>query len=80
MKRRNLDRKYVDGKQGIYGIASELVDYDKLIDNVVSNLLGSTVIAENLQVAVDLAKNSGYAFRIVTLDGDVVNPQGSLTG
>ena len=80
MKRRSIDHKYVDGKQGVYGIASELVDYDKTIDNVVSNLLGSTVIAENLQVAVDLAKNSGYAFRIVTLDGDVVNPQGSLTG
>ncbi len=80
MKRRDLDKKYINGKSGIYGIASELVDYDKSIDNVVSNLLGSTVIADNLQVAVEIAKSSGYAFRIVTLDGDVVNPQGSLTG
>ena len=80
MKRRDLDSRNIKEKNGIFGVASQLIDYDKSIDNVVSNLLGSTVIAENLQVAVSLAKETGYAFRIVTLDGDIVNPQGSLTG
>ncbi len=80
MKRRDLDRRAVEGKQGCYGIASDLVDYDKKIDNVVSNLLGSTVIVDNLSTAVNMAKQGGYAYRIVTLDGDIVNPQGSLTG
>lgn len=80
MKRRDLDRKYINGKQGCFGVASDLVNYDKKIDNVVSNLLGSTVIVDTLYTAVNMAKSSGYAFRIVTLDGDVVNPQGSLTG
>ena len=80
MKRRDLDKKAVAGKQGIYGIASDLVDFDSSISNVVSNLLGGTVIAENLEVAVNTAKQTGYAFRIVTLEGDVVSTQGSLTG
>ena len=80
MKRRNFDTKLLQGKSGCFGLASELVDYDKKIDNVVSNLLGSTVIVDTLFTAVNLAKSTGYAFRIVTLDGDVVNPQGSLTG
>ncbi len=80
MKRRDLDSRNIKEKNGVFGVASQLIDYDKSIDNVVSNLLGSTVIAENLQVAVSLAKETGYAFRIVTLDGDIVNPQGSLTG
>ena len=80
MKRRNFNTKLLQGKSGCFGLASELVDYDKKIDNVVSNLLGSTVIVDTLLTAVNLAKSTGYAFRIVTLDGDVVNPQGSLTG
>lgn len=80
MKRRDIDRKLLQGKQGCFGVASDLVSYDKKIDNVVSNLLGSTVIVDSLFTAVNLAKTSGYSFRIVTLDGDVVNPQGSLTG
>lgn len=80
MKRRDLDKKCFAGKEGCFGLASDLVDYDKQIDNVVSNLLGATVIVDNTDTAVKLAKSTGYAFRIVTLEGDVVNPQGSLTG
>lgn len=80
MKRRVFDERLIAGKQGCFGLASSLVDYNRDIDNVVSNLLGNTVIVDNLNTAVTLAKSSGYAFRIVTLDGDVVNPQGSLTG
>ncbi|MBO5022433.1 MAG: chromosome segregation protein SMC [Clostridia bacterium] len=80
MKRRDIDKKLFAGKEGCFGVASDLVDYDKQIDNVVSNLLGGTVIVDNTNTAIALAKSTGYAFRIVTLDGDVVNPQGSLTG
>ena len=80
MKRRDLDSRLLDGKAGCFGVASKLVDYDKKIDNVVSNLLGSTVIVDTLFTAVNLAKSSGYSYRIVTLEGDVVKPQSSLTG
>ena len=80
MKRRDLDPSLIKGKQGCFGVASSLIDYDKKIDNVISNLLGATVIVDTLYTAVNLAKSTKYSFRIVTLDGDVVNPQGSLTG
>ena len=65
---------------GCFGVASELISYDKKISPVISNLLGATAIVENLDIAVDLARNTGFALKIVTLDGDIVNPQGSLTG
>ncbi len=80
MKSRTINKSLIQGKNGCFGVASDLVDYDKKIENVVSNLLGGTVIVENLSIAVNLAKSTSYTFRIVTLDGDVVNPQGSLTG
>ncbi|MBQ8792995.1 MAG: chromosome segregation protein SMC, partial [Clostridia bacterium] len=51
MKRRDIDERLIAGKSGCYGVASKLVDYDKSIDNVVSNLLGSTVIADNIDIA-----------------------------
>lgn len=80
MKRREFDEGLIAGKPGCFGLASKLVDYDKKIDNVVSNLLGGTVIVDTLYTAVNMARQSRYAYRIVTLDGEVVNPQGSLTG
>ena len=80
MKRRDFNMNLIKGVEGCYGLACTLIDYDKKIDNVISNLLGNTVIVDKLFTAVSLAKATGYAFKIVTLDGDVVNPQGSLTG
>ncbi len=80
MKRRSFDEHLINGKQGCYGLASKLVDYDKKIENVVSNLLGSTVIVDNLTTAISLARSTNYAFRIVTLDGEIISPQGALTG
>ncbi len=80
MKPRDFDLRLLEGKTGCIGLASKLVDYDKSINNVVSNLLGATVIADNLDNAVNIAKSTRYSFRIVTLEGDVINPQGSLSG
>lgn len=80
MKRRDLDDRFISGKNGVFGVASKLIEFDKKIDNVISNLLGATVIVDTLATAVDLAKENRYSFKIVTLDGDVVSTQGSLTG
>lgn len=80
MKKRDFDKNLINGKTGCFGLASELVDYDKNIFSIVSNLLGATVVVNNLETAVNLAKSTRYSFRIVTLEGDIVNPQGSLTG
>lgn len=80
MRRRDMDEKMVAGKKGVFGVASKLIDFDKKIDNVISNLLGGTVIVDTLATAVDLARDNRFSFKIVTLEGDVVSTQGSLTG
>jgi len=80
MRRRDMDEKLIAGKKGVFGVASKLISYDKQIDNVISNLLGGTVIVDTLSTAVDLAKDNRFSFKIVTLEGDVVSTQGSLTG
>lgn len=80
MKRRSVDVGRIKGERGFIGIASELISFDKKIDNVVSGLLGGTVIVERLIDAIEISKKTGYAFKIVSLDGDVINPQGSITG
>ncbi len=80
MRRRDMDERLISGKKGVFGVASKLISYDKKIDNVISNLLGGTVIVDTLDTAAALAKDNGFSFKIVTLDGDVVSTQGSLTG
>lgn len=67
-------------EDGIEGIASELVAFDDKYDNIVKNLLGRTLVADNIDSAGFVAKKYGYKFRIVTLDGQVVNAGGSFTG
>ena len=65
---------------GFVGLASDLVTYDKKYDGVAKSLLGRTVVAEDMDYAVSMARRNGYKFRIVTLDGQVINAGGSLTG
>ncbi len=80
MKRRDLDERVISGRKGVFGVASKLISYDRKIDNVISNLLGATVVVDNMNTAVALARDNHFSFRIVTLEGDVVSTQGSLTG
>ena len=75
----NLKNPPVKDK-GYIGIASELVSYDAKYDGIFKSLLGRTVIADNIDNAVVMAKNSGHKLRIVTLDGQLLNPGGSMTG
>ena len=67
-------------ERGAVGLASELVRYDKYYDNVIYNLIGNTLVAENIAYANEIAKKYPHAFRIVTLDGDVISTSGSMTG
>ena len=82
MKPRSIpaqDEKYLGGV-GIYGVASGLLKFAPEISNVVQNLLGNVVIVENLDIATNLARQCGFRFKIVTLEGDVINPSGAMTG
>lgn len=80
MKRRDMDERMIAGRKGVFGVASKLIEFDKKIDNVISNLLGGTVIVDTLDTAASLAKDNKFSFKIVTLEGDVVSTQGSMTG
>ena len=82
MRPRSIDKAY-EGllkTKGCYGKASDVVSCDEIYRVIVESLLGGTVIVDNLDTANYIAKQAGYTFRIVTLDGDVIHPQGSITG
>ena len=72
--------KLPDRDPGFVGLAYELVRFDSRYEGVVANLLGRTVVAETLSDAVRMSKASGNSLRIVTLDGQLINAGGSMTG
>ena len=65
---------------GALGVANELVEYDHVYEPVISNLLGNTLVVDTLENATAIAKKYRFAFKIVTLDGEVFTPQGAITG
>ena len=80
IKPRELKENGLDDCYGFVGIASELCSCDKKYANILSSLLGRIVIADDLNSAASIAKRYSYRFKVVTLDGQVVNAGGSLTG
>ncbi len=71
----------IKGKEnGIIGIASDLIKFDKKYEQTIISLLGRTVIVDNMDTAIKVAKQNGYMFRIMTLEGDMINPSGAITG
>lgn len=80
IKPRYLDEKELDDNLGFVAVASELVECKSEYKNIVSNLLGRVVIVEDMDCAIGIAKRYSNRFKIVTLDGQVINPGGSMTG
>lgn len=74
------DRGMVEDAEGFVGIGSDLVGFDDKYASIVGSLLGNVVIAESLEQANRIAAKCQYRFRVVTLEGDVVNAGGSMTG
>ena len=77
---KTLSENGLESCNGFVGLASDLVTCEKNYRGIVENLLGRTVIVENIDHAVAMAKKYANRFKIVTLDGQVVNPGGSMTG
>ena len=77
---RKLEKINNHGINGVIGIASDLVKCDKKYNDIVLNLLGRTVIVENMDSAITLAKLNNYSFKIVTIQGDIINPSGAMSG
>lgn len=65
---------------GFVGVASDLVKYDDKVSNIVKNILGNLLIAKNINVATKISAAVNRKYRVVTLDGNVVNAGGSMTG
>lgn len=80
IKGSRLQEPSLAAKPGYVGLASELVRYEPRYAGIVDWLLGRIIVAENLDLAVEIAKSCNYRYRVVTLDGQVVNTGGSLTG
>ena len=77
---RTLQEQGLDKCRGFVGIASDLVTCQSQYRPIVDNLLGRTVIAEHIDDAIAMAKQYRSRFKIVTMDGQVMNPGGSMTG
>ncbi len=78
IKGKKIDK--IKGKEGVIGVAADLVQFDKKYEQIIYNLLGRTIIIDNMDNAIKVAKQNSYTFRIVTLEGDLINPSGSITG
>jgi chromosome segregation protein len=78
--RKILDKYKFQNIKGYIGIASDLLKCEERFKNIMEYILGRTIVCSDMDSALEIAKCSGYRFKIVTLLGDVVNPGGSLTG
>ncbi len=77
---KTLKETGLDTCRGYVGIASELIKFDAPYRGIMENLLGRIVIVENMDTALAMARQYANRFKIVTLDGQVINPGGSMTG
>lgn len=80
IKGRELNESGLDDCYGFIGIAADLCSCDEQYKGILYSLLGRIVIADDLNCAVAIANKYSYRFKVVTLDGQVVNAGGSLTG
>jgi|LSQX01.2.fsa_nt_gb chromosome segregation protein len=77
---RDLDEDDLEDNEGFIDIASNLVDCDEKYDEIIISLLGRTVVVQDIDYAISMAKKYKHRFKIVTLDGQLVNAGGSMTG
>ncbi len=79
VKGKKLD-KIKGNEKGLIGIAADLIKFDKKYEQIIFSLLGRTIIVDNMDTAIKIAKQNDYSFRIITIQGDIINSSGSMTG
>lgn len=77
---KDVDTKKWRNQQGFMGLASEIVECDVRFRPIIDYLLAKVIVVDNIKNAVELARNSTHNIKIVTLEGDVINPGGAMTG
>ena len=80
VKGKKVDRLIKNNLSGVIGIAADLIKVNKKYEGIILNLLGRTVVVDNMDTAIILARQNSYSFRIVTLKGDIINPSGAISG
>lgn len=80
IRARALNENGLDDQYGFVSIASDLVSCDRQYAEIIRAQLGRTVVAEDMDAAIAIAKRYNHRFRIVTLDGQIMNAGGSMTG
>ena len=70
----------VTGEKGVIGIASALVKYDKKFNSLIGHLLGRIVVTDNIDNAIKISRKYKQSLKIVTLEGELINPGGAMTG
>ena len=80
VKGKKVDQLIKNNLSGVIGIAADLVKTNKKYEGIIYNLLGRTVVVDNMDTAIILARQNKYTFRIVTKQGDIISPTGSMTG
>ena len=74
------EKRKIISTKGCFGIASELINYNPRYKGIIENLLGRTIIVDSLDTGVAINRLVGQSLRVATLDGDIINPGGSMTG
>ncbi len=65
---------------GALGVAKDLIDYDDKYQSVIENVLGRVIVVSQIDAAVEVSKAANKRVKVVTLDGDIINPGGAMTG
>lgn len=74
------DKDDIVREKGVIGIADSLITFDDKYNNIMSNILGRTIIIDNIDNGIALSKKYKYMYKVVTLDGELINAGGALTG
>lgn len=80
VKGSTLFQNGLEDEEGFEGLGFELIGYDDRYDGIIKSVLGKTAVVDDINTATRIAKKYGYKFRIITLDGQIVNAGGSFTG
>ncbi|SCI75293.1 Chromosome partition protein Smc [uncultured Clostridium sp.] len=80
IKSNKIDKNSIKSNTKYIGIASELVKFDNKYKNIIENILGRTIVISNMDEAIKFARETNHRYKVVTLDGEILNPGGALTG
>jgi chromosome segregation protein len=80
VKAREFDSSVAEKMPGYIAVSKDIVEYDKLYEGIIGSTLGATVVVDNIDNAIKMAAKCNHKFRIVTLEGEVMQPGGAMSG